>query len=200
MSDIAKSLLSGTASNKASTPSHTILILPGLGNSGAGHWQTHWEATLPNVVRVQQQEWDAPQRSVWVAALNAALLNIDGPVILVAHSLGCALVAWWVAEYSYASSYANKIAGALLVAPADVEQADFPEAATDFSPMPRLRLPFKTIIVASSDDPWCSLPKAKSFAVDWHAEFVSIGASGHINAQSNLGDWPQGREYLAALA
>lgn len=199
MSDLSSSLPSGSASNKESSPSHTILILPGLGNSGAGHWQTQWEATIPNVVRVQQQEWDAPQRSLWVDALNTALLNIDGTVILVAHSLGCALVAWWAMEYGHAA-HANKIAGALLVAPADVEQADLPAAATGFSPMPRLRLPFKAIVVASSDDAWCALPKAKSFAADWDAQFISIGAFGHINAESNLGDWPQGREYLAALA
>lgn len=178
---------------------HTILTLPGLGNSGIGHWQTQWEAAMPNVVRLQQQEWDAPQRSIWVAALNATLLNIDGTVILAAHSLGCALVAWWSMEYGH-TSQANKVVGALLVAPADVEQADFPDAAKDFSPMPRLRLPFKTIVVASSDDTWCALPKAKSFADDWNAQFISIGAFGHINAQSNLGDWSQGREYLAALA
>ena len=199
MSDLPQSLPSSDASTEASTPSYTILILPGLGNSGVGHWQTQWEAMLSNVVRVQQQEWDAPQRSAWVDALNTALLNIDGPVILVAHSLGCALVAWWAMEYGHAP-HANKIAAALLVAPADVEQADFPEAATGFSPMPSLRLPFKSMVVASSDDPWCALPKAKSFAADWNAQFVSIGANGHINAQSNLGDWPQGREYLATLA
>lgn len=197
MSDLSSSLPSGRASK--SSPSHTILILPGLGNSGAGHWQTQWEATMPNVVRVQQQEWDAPQRSAWVETLNTALLNIDGPVILVAHSLGCALVAWWAMEYGH-TVHANKIAGALLVAPADVEQADLPASATGFSPMPRLRLPFKAIVVASSDDTWCTLPKAKSFASDWDAQFISIGALGHINAQSNLGDWPQGREYLATLA
>ena len=197
MSGLSSSLPSGGSSK--STSSHTILILPGLGNSGTGHWQTQWEVSLPNVVRVQQQEWDAPQRSVWVEGLNTALLNIDGSVILVAHSLGCALVAWWLTEYGHAP-HANKIAAALLVAPADVEQADFPEAATGFSPMPRLRLPFKATVVASSDDPWCRLPKAKSFAFDWNAQFISIGACGHINAQNNLGDWPQGRKYLAALA
>lgn len=178
---------------------HTILTVPGLGNSDAGHWQTQWEATMPNVVRVQQQEWDAPQRSVWVETLNAALLATDGTVILAAHSLGCALLAWWTLEYGHAS-HANKIAGALLVAPADVEQADFPDAAKNFSPMPRLRLPFKSIVVASSDDGWCSLPKAQSFAADWNAQFISMGACGHINTQSNLGDWAQGRAYLASLA
>jgi hypothetical protein len=97
MADLSSSLPS-TGSSK-STPSHTILILPGLGNSGAGHWQTQWEDSLPNVVRVQQQEWDAPQRSIWVHGLNPALLNIDDSVILVTHSLGCALVAWWVTKY-----------------------------------------------------------------------------------------------------
>jgi len=198
MSDLSRSLPSGGSLSKESTPSHTILILPGLGNSGAGHWQTQWKATMPNVVRVQQQEWDAPQRKVWVDVLNTTLLDIDGPIILVAHSLGCALVAWLAMEYGHAP-HANKIATALLVAPADVEQADFPEAATGFFPMALLWLPFKTTVVASSDDPWCGLPKAKSFAFDWNAQFISIGICGHINARSNFGDWPQGREYLAAL-
>ncbi|MFJ7567691.1 RBBP9/YdeN family alpha/beta hydrolase [Herminiimonas sp. NPDC097707] len=176
----------------------TILLLPGLGNSGSGHWQTQWEAGLDNVVRVQQQEWNAPQRRDWVAALDKALLALDGPVILVAHSLGCALVAWWTAQHGHAP-HANKLVGALLVAPADVEQADFPAEAIDFAPMPRLRLPFKATVVASSDDSWCALPKAQSFATDWGAQFYVAGACGHINAQSNLGDWPQGRAYLAAL-
>ncbi len=198
MSEISSGLSSG-ASRKESTEPATILILPGLGNSDATHWQTRWEAILPNVVRVQQQEWDAPQRRVWVEALNTALLHIEGPVILVAHSLGCALVAWWTLEYGHAL-HANKINGALLVAPADVEQVDFPVAASGFAPMPRLRLPFKATVIASSDDPWCALPKAQSFATNWHAQFISIGACGHINAQSNLGDWPRGREYLMALA
>ncbi len=120
-------------------------------------------------------------------------------MILVAHSLGCALVAWWTLEYGHAA-HASKMIGALLVAPADVEQADFPVATSGFAPMPRLRLPFKTTVVASSNDPWCALPKAQSFAADWNAQFISIGACGHINAKSNLGDWPLGREYLAALA
>lgn len=178
---------------------YTILTLPGLNNSGSGHWQTRWEATLPNVVRVQQQEWDAPHRADWVAALDAALVTINGPVILAAHSLGCALTAWWAAKHGQAP-HAGNVAGALLVAPADVEQGDFPADAIGFSPMPRLRLPFKTIVVASSDDSWCALPQAKSFATDWGAQFHDIGDYGHINAHSNLGDWPQGCAYLSALA
>jgi predicted alpha/beta hydrolase family esterase len=178
---------------------HTVLTVPGLGNSGVDHWQTRWEATAPNVVRVQQQEWNAPQRKIWVETLNAALLATDGTVMLAAHSLGCALVAWWTLAYGHAP-HAKRIAGALLVAPADVEQADFPAAARDFSPMPRIQLPFKSIVVASSDDTWCALAKAKAFAADWNSQFISVGACGHINAESELGDWQQGRAYLSTLA
>jgi predicted alpha/beta hydrolase family esterase len=178
--------------------SHTILTLPGLNSSGAGHWQTLWEEKLPHVVRVQQSEWDTPTRAEWVATLDAAIQAAPTPVVLVAHSLGCALVAWWASEHGHAA-HADKVIGALLVAPADVEQSGFPQDVVGFAPIPRLRLPFKSIVVASSDDPWCELPKAKMLAADWHARFHDIGARGHINAASNLGDWPQGRDFLIEL-
>jgi predicted alpha/beta hydrolase family esterase len=177
---------------------HAILLLPGLNNSGAGHWQTLWEKLLPNARRVQQQDWDQPQREDWVAALDAEIEALDGTVTLVAHSLGCALTAWWAAEHR-ATAHAAKVTGALLVAPPDVERADFPVEQHGFAPMPRAALPFKSIVVASTDDPWCALSKARSWARDWGAEFHDIGALSHINASSDLGDWQQGRAWLAQL-
>lgn len=181
------------------THKHTVLILPGLYNSGDGHWQTRWESMLPNARRVQQCNWDAPRRDDWVAALDAVISASDSSVILAAHSLGCALTAWWAAGHG-AASHAAKVKGALLVAPPDVERADFPEFVAGFAPMPRLRLPFKSIVVASSDDPWCALPKARSWATDWGARFHDIGARGHINGDSGLGNWDQGRAWVAELA
>lgn len=178
---------------------HTILILPGLYNSGEGHWQTLWEAMLPGARRVQQRNWDAPDRRDWVATLDAAIAGEDGPVLLAAHSLGCALAAWWAAEHRDAP-YAAKVKGALLVAPPDVERAGFQEFATGFAPMPRAALPFNSVVVASSDDPWCALPRAQSWSAGWGASFHEIGAHGHINGDSGLGDWPQGRRWLEGLA
>src|SRR5512141_250130 len=102
---------------------HTILILPGLNNSGQGHWQTLWQEILPNARRVQQQDWDNPKREDWVAALDAEIQAADGTLTLVAHSLGCALAVWWAAECC-AAMHASKVTGALLVAPPDVERAD----------------------------------------------------------------------------
>ncbi len=177
---------------------HTVLILPGLFNSGEGHWQTLWEKMLPNAVRVNQQNWDRPKRADWVASLDAAIATIEGPVLLAAHSLGCALAAWWASEHG-AALHATKVKGALLVAPPDVEGIDFPEFVTGFAPMPRLPLPFKSIVVASSDDPWCPILKARSWAVDWAAHFHDLGRYGHLNGDSGLGDWPQGRRWLDEL-
>lgn len=177
----------------------TILVLPGLYNSGAGHWQTLWETLLPNARRVQQQEWDAPNRVDWVATLDAAIRDAHGPLILAAHSLGCATTAWWAAIHGQ-QLHAAKVQGALLVAPPDVERADFPATATGFAPMPCAALPFNSIVAASCDDPWCDIFKAQSWAGQWGAEFHDIGQRGHINGDSGLGDWLQGRNWLVQLA
>lgn len=177
---------------------HTVLILPGLFNSGTGHWQTVWEAILPNATRVQQHSWDSPDRADWVATLDAAIRAAEGPVLLAAHSLGCALTAWWAKEHGGAH-YAAKVRGALLAAPPDVEHAGFPDFVTGFAPIPRNPLPFKAIVAASSNDPWCALPRASAWAADWRAQFHDIGPRGHINADSALENWPQGLRWIAEL-
>ncbi|MGZ9711280.1 RBBP9/YdeN family alpha/beta hydrolase [Glaciimonas sp. GNP009] len=177
----------------------TILLLPGLNNSGDGHWQTYWEQMLPTAQRVQQQDWDTPCRQDWVNTLDAAIQASNGPVVLAAHSLGCALVAWWVAEHGNCQGSAAMVKGALLVAPPDVERADFPASVRDFGPMPRMALPFDTIVVGSDNDSWCEITKIQSFSADWKATFHNIGALGHLNAASGLRDWQQGRTWLAQV-
>ena len=122
----------------------TILILPGLFDSGEGHWQTVWEGMLPNARRVQQRDWFKPDRNEWVATLDAAIASAKGPVVLAAHSLGCATAAWWAATHS-GKPHSAKVKGALLVALPDVGRSDFPEFVNGFAPMPLLRLPFKAI-------------------------------------------------------
>lgn len=178
--------------------SAAILLLPGLYGSGAGHWQTEWEAALPQAQRVRQRDWDAPRRTEWVAQLDAAVRASAGPVVFAAHSLGCATALWWAATHG-ADHHARKVVGALLVAPPDVERADAPAAVRGFGPMPQAPLPFPSIVAASSDDPWCALPRAQAWAEQWRAQLQPMGPRGHINADSGLGDWPQGRQWLAQL-
>ena len=148
---------------------------------------------------MQQRDWFNPDRNAWVDTLDEAIASAEGAVVIVAHSLGCATTAWWAAMHA-GTPHAAKVKGALLVAPPDVERADFPESVRGFAPMPRSRLPFKAVVVASSNDPWCELPKARDWAAAWGADFHDIGTHGHINSESGLGDWPQGRDWLYSLA
>ena len=38
------------------------LIIPGLGGSGPVHWQTRWQEKLSTARRVEQADWDRPDR------------------------------------------------------------------------------------------------------------------------------------------
>jgi predicted alpha/beta hydrolase family esterase len=176
-------------------PGAKLLILPGLGGSGPEHWQTRWEACERACARVHQRDWDRPALAEWLANVDAALARQDGPVVLVAHSLACALVAHGARRPAWAS-----VVGALLVAPADVESpAHTPPETRGFAPMPCGPLPFPTVVIASLDDPFVAPERARHFARCWNAELVEVGALGHINAASGLGDWAEGRRLLATL-
>ena len=172
----------------------TILTVPGLGGSGPSHWQTLWEEARPDTVRVELGMWNTPHRNAWVTKLDQAIRTAQAPVILAAHSLGCLAVAWW-AELSR-QPYGWPVAGALLVAPADVDREGAQPELKALAPAPRTPLPFPSIVVASSDDPWIDIERAHSLAVDWGSHFVDAGAQGHLNAASGIGWWNEGRDLL----
>ena len=172
---------------------HT-LILPGLRNSGPGHWQSRWEARDDTLHRVIQDDWEAPHCGDWVARLDKAIALTGPDTVLAAHSAGCALVAHWAIGRSQ-----RRVRGALLVAPSDPEAASFPPEPTGFSPMPLRGLRFRSIVVASSNDPYVTVTRARAFATAWGSEFVMIGEAGHINGDAGLGDWPQGLALLHRL-
>jgi uncharacterized protein len=168
-----------------------ILLLPGWQNSDAGHWQSRWEA-LHGDHRVQQHDWMRPLRGDWSARLEEEVLAASGPVALVAHSLGCQLVAAWAAH----SSHTGRVRAALLVAPGDTERDDLRQMIPGWSPIVRRRLPFPALMIAADNDPYCTADRARQMAQDWGASFVDAGPRGHLNSESGLGDWPDGRERL----
>jgi uncharacterized protein len=160
-----------------------ILLVPGIHNSGPEHWQSRWEAQRGDCRRAELGMWDDPHRNTWVNQLNLAIHHAGRPVLLVAHSLGCLAVVWW----------------------AEMEKPDVGRPGVD----PRLarfalpgeprRLPFPSILVASEDDPYCDLGAAHSLAEALGSRIENVGAVGHINAASGLGDWPRGQRLLAEL-
>ena len=177
------------------TRSCKILELPGWQNSGPDHWQSRWER-LYGDVRVEQHDWTRPLRGDWITRLEDVVLAQTEPTVLVAHSLGCLLVAAWAAI----SRNTQKVHGALLVAPGDAERDEFRAPLHSWSPIVLQRLPFKSFLLGSQNDPYCSAVRAREFAVAWGSEFVDCGSQGHINAESGLGDWPRGRAFVHALA
>jgi predicted alpha/beta hydrolase family esterase len=165
-----------------------ILLVPGLWNSGPEHWQSHWERERTDCRRVLQRDWQTPRCSDWVAALEAAVAGSSLPMVLAAHSLGCALIAHWAGR----SRNLAKVCGALLVAPGDVEAASYPVGTKGFTPMPLQKLPFASIVVMSSDDQYISPDRARRFARAWGSRLVEVGPKGHVNSASGLGAWPEG--------
>lgn len=171
-----------------------FLIVPGLFNSGPDHWQSHWQRMLRGAERVEQSDWERPTLGEWTAGLAEAVRRRPGAV-LIAHSLGCAVVA-----HLAAISGGRGVAGALLVAPADVNrEGPAGRLLQGFSPLPRQRLPFPTLVVASRDDPYVAITQARAFAHGWGARFEDIGRSGHINVESGHGPWPDGLDLLRDL-
>jgi uncharacterized protein len=171
----------------------SILIIPGLGGSGEHHWQTHWEQSIPNARRVEQADWQSPNILAWLNRLENAI-DRSGTV-LVAHSLGCALVAHLAARKPDLP-----VEAALLVAPADVDSASHtPEHLRDFAPLPLKRFPFRSMVVASTNDRYITIDRARALAEAWGAMFVDVGASGHINTEAGFGPWLAGRCLLDEL-
>lgn len=171
-----------------------VLIHPGLNNSGDLHWQTQWERLFPSFVRIQQTEWDKPICSDWIETIDKTVMQYEPKnVILVGHSLACAAIAFWARRYQ------RVIKGALLVAPSDTEADSYPEGTTGFVPMPLNKLPFPSIAVVSSNDVYVTEERAKQFAQAWGSALVNIGNAGHINSNSNLGNWEEGLRLLEQL-
>jgi len=170
-----------------------VIILAGIGNSGPQHWQSIWQKKNPNFVKVEQRDWDRPICSEWTATLESAVQHSGPNVVLVAHSLACLVVAHWAAQEH------APIKAAMLVAVPDPRGPNFPKQALGFSTTPEKSFSFPSIVVISTDDPYGTIENSTRLANSWGSRIVNIGARGHINAQSDLGDWPEGFDLLPQL-
>ena len=168
----------------------SIIIVPGWRDSGPGHWQSLWAERLPQACRVVQDDWITPTRAAWVGQLEKTVLAAAHPVVIVAHSLGC------IAITHMGPEAAARVQGALLVAPADPERR---AVLSDFAPAPSTALPYRSIVVASSNDPYCPIRLSGAYARAWGSEFVRLQNAGHINVESGHGEWPLGLALLQSL-
>jgi predicted alpha/beta hydrolase family esterase len=181
--------------------SPTILIVPGLREHVPGHWQTLLEQKLPNTVCVPRMERDKLSRAAWVAELDRSLAAIVGPVILVAHSAGVMITVHW------AQRHRRPIHGALLAAPPDFE-SPLPDGyptqdvlrENGWLPTPRTRLPFPSIVAASTNDPLGRYERVAELAAAWGSRLIDVGAVGHLNPAAGFGEWPRAEEFIRELS
>ncbi|MRG59747.1 serine hydrolase family protein [Agromyces sp. CFH 90414] len=169
------------------------VVVPGIDGSGPEHWQTLWEQGDSGLARFAPSSWEAPERDDWRLALAAAVSAAGPRAIVIAHSLGCLAAVDVLLDRLPAG-------GAFLVAPPDVDGPAYPDAAASFRGIRPAPLAVPAIVVASDDDPFSSPAATARFAGAIGASVVSVGAHGHLNAASGLGDWPEGRRLLAAFA
>ncbi|ASL46867.1 hypothetical protein bAD24_III05715 [Burkholderia sp. AD24] len=179
---------------------HTIVIVPGLRDHIAEHWQTLLEKKLPNTVSVPPLEHDKLSCAARVEAMDDTLARIDGPVVLVAHSAGVMITVHWALRHR------RKIHGALLAAPADIETplpAGYPAAdelaQNGWLPIPRKPLPFPSIVGASRNDPLARFDRIAAMAKYWGSRLIDLGEVGHLNPAAGFGEWPMAETLLDEL-
>jgi predicted alpha/beta hydrolase family esterase len=181
--------------------SPTVVIVPGLRDHVPEHWQTLLEQKLSNAVSVPRMERDKLSCAAWVAQLDRTLASIEGPVVLVAHSAGVMITVHW------AQQRARPIHGALLAAPADLE-SPLPDGyptqdvlrANGWLPTPRVRLPFPSIVAASTNDSLGRFERVAELAAAWGGRLVDVGAVGHLNPAAGYGEWTRAEAFIAELS
>jgi uncharacterized protein len=172
----------------------TFLNVPGFTGSGPHHWQTLWEQHYDNFHRVQQKDWEQPYCSQWVGELDNCITQISNPIILVGHSLGCITIINWLSK-----SFQNNVKAAFLVAPSDPQNPNFPIQAIGFDNLSMESLPINSILVSSCNDPFLSTERATILAKSWECQLKNMGMCGHMNTDSNLGIWAEGKKLLDEL-
>jgi predicted alpha/beta hydrolase family esterase len=172
-----------------------LLIVPGLHGSEDDHWQSRWASKLSTARKIKQKNWAAPQLDDWVKALHDAIIACQKPIVLIGHSLGVPTIAHTIARHQPRS-----ILGAFLVAPPSESATRVIESIdAAFTPYPTMRFPFKTLLIASQNDPFSRYDEAAALAQKWGAELTDAGEAGHINSASGHGPWPEGLMRLAGF-
>ncbi|WP_066627190.1 RBBP9/YdeN family alpha/beta hydrolase [Labilibacter marinus] len=168
--------------------------LPGFGGSNENHWQSIFERLLPNCNRIEQANWDEPNREDWVETIEKNLESVDlSNVVFVTHSLGGITLAHWF------KAYGKKVKGAFIVAPPHLDENLQVEEIKNFLPVPKGELAFPSILIASTNDQWSAIEDSEKLAKYWGSSFVNIGDAGHVNADSGFGEWEQGQELLKSF-
>ena len=177
-----------------------VIVVPGLRDEMPDHWQSHLQREISGAVCVPRRAEEKLSCERWVEALQETVQPLRGELILVGHSAGCHIVAHW------ARRTRRRVRGALLATPTDIGRplpAGYPQPealrANGWMPVQEAKLPFPSIVAASSNDPLCSPEAALTLAQQWGSRLVDVGAVGHLNPAAGYGPWPRAVEFIEDL-
>jgi predicted alpha/beta hydrolase family esterase len=175
----------------APTPA-TVVLMPGLRGHVEDHWQTRLAATLPNARTVPPLGRTEPSLQDRLTLLDRTVADVQGPVVIVAHSAGVLATVHWAAGYR-----GSNVVGALLATPpalASELPGEYPSIRRlrdhGWLPIPRQPLPFPSIVATSDDDALGNPVRVRALAKSWRSRLHPLGAVGHLNPASGYGDWP----------
>lgn len=203
----------------------TVLIVPGLRDFVAEHWQTHLQARLCKVRSVPPLQHDKLSHAHRVAAIQAEIEQIEGPIVIVAHSAGVLMTMHWAAKYQdqyldpvqqldqkqhldlvQQSDKKQWIQAALLVAPPNLDQAwpdNYPTPESmrlkGWDHFLDLQLAFPSVVIASRNDPLASFSSVERMAQGWGSALLDLGDVGHLNPAAGYGYWPLAEQLVQQL-
>ena len=179
------------------------LIVPGLRDHVPQHWQTWLAGRLPQAHSLTPMGRENLALGARIADLEATIARLASPVLLVAHSGGCVLVAHWALQ----TALSHRVSGALLATPPTFDRPlppAYPQlAALDAAgwlPVPRQRLPFPSLVAASHNDVLGEFEAVCQLARDWGSAIEDLGEVGHLNPASGFGPWPLAETLLRRWA
>ncbi|OTG81589.1 alpha/beta hydrolase [Acinetobacter sp. ANC 4648] len=178
---------------------HTIIV-PGVGGSDYDHWQSWLQRQLMSCSRVQQQDWNLPILSHWIANFVSTISKVEAPIQIVAHSFGCLTS---VAALNQYPEIASKIKKLILVAPANPSRFGENGFARDSignyaQYFHQLKINVPTELLISENDPWLNFEDAQTLAKSWKIKPSNLGRVGHINVDSGFGAFPEIYDYLVS--
>jgi len=171
-----------------------FLLVPGRNVLTPEHWQARWSRSHPDWTWAPPPPGPPLVFADRIAALDSSLAASDEPAVLIAHSGGCVTALMW------AGAHTGPVHAALLVAPPDIDGAEPADPRDVPWRVPLHPLPFRTVVVASRTDPFCTFERAEAFAAAWGADLVDAGDAGHIETKSGFGPWPEGERLVADLS
>lgn len=170
----------------------TLLIVPGFGGSGPLHWQSWIAKKYESAIWVNDLPLLEPKIHIWANAICRAIDQIEGEILILAHSFGCLASSLAIARHP------QRVAAAILVAPASPARFSenghiLPEhdgTKTIKHLLPTQPLAVTGLVIASENDPWMPFNQAAKLAKNFGFPTINLGLSGHINVDSGHGPWP----------